>query len=48
MSTTPDEDRPVDEDTLGWDVNRHGRMREYAAPDDAVEVEPYVVPDRPA
>lgn len=27
------------EDTLGWDREKHGRMADAAAPDDAVQVE---------
>ena len=30
-----------DQDELGWDREKHGRMRDHAAPDDAVETVPY-------
>ncbi|MHB1063518.1 MAG: hypothetical protein ACYC1Z_03330 [Georgenia sp.] len=30
-----------DDDTLGWDVDRHGRMADHATEDDAVPTEPY-------
>jgi hypothetical protein len=29
------------DDTLGWDITRHGRMVQFTTPDDAVETVPY-------
>ncbi len=45
--TAPDPDLPAhdqladDADELGWDVEQHGRMRDYAAPSGAVQSVPY-------
>lgn len=30
-----------DEDELGWDREKHGRMRDYATPDDTIQTKPY-------
>lgn len=32
-------------DDLGWDVDQHGRMRDYADTDDAVTTEPFDLED---
>lgn len=53
MSEYPPEQLPAhdrladDADELGWEVDQHGRMRDAAAPDDAVLTVPYDPADDP-